>query len=40
MVFIFFVFEDVGNFIDNLNVDFYLFFSDYLYVEGGKDLIG
>ncbi len=40
MAFTPFVFEDVGNFIDNSNADLYLFSSDYPHVEGGKDPIG
>ena len=35
-----FVFEEVGNFIDNSNPDLYLFSSDYPHIEGGRNPIG
>ena len=35
-----FVFEEVGNFIDQSNPDLYLFSSDYPHIEGGRDPIG
>lgn len=40
MAFTPFVFEDVGRFIDQSNLDLYLFSSDYPHVEGGRDPIG
>jgi predicted TIM-barrel fold metal-dependent hydrolase len=40
MAFTPFVFEDVGNFIDQSSPDLYLFSSDYPHVEGGRDPIG
>ena len=40
MAFTPYVFENVGNFIDNSNPELYLFSSDYPHVEGGKDPIG
>ena len=35
-----FVFEEVGNFIDQSNADLYLFSSDYPHIEGGRNPIG
>ena len=35
-----FVFEEVGNFIDQSNEDLYLFSSDYPHIEGGRNPIG
>ncbi len=40
MAFTPFVFENVGQFIDQSNPDVYLFSSDYPHVEGGRDPIG
>ncbi|MBS0469625.1 MAG: amidohydrolase family protein [Proteobacteria bacterium] len=37
MAFTPFVFEEVGNFIDQSNDDLYLFSSDYPHIEGGRD---
>ena len=39
MAFTPFVFEEVGNFIDQSNPDLYLFSSDYPHIEGGRDPI-
>ena len=39
MAFTPFVFEDVGQYIDQTGPEFYLFSSDYPHVEGGKDPI-
>ncbi len=35
-----FVFEEVGQFIDQSNPDLYLFSSDYPHIEGGRNPIG
>ena len=35
-----FVFEEVGNLIDQSNPDLYLFSSDYPHIEGGRNPIG
>lgn len=40
MGFMLFLVEDVGVLIEEFLFDFYLFLFDYLYVEGGCDLIG
>jgi uncharacterized protein len=34
-----FVFEEVGNFIDQSNPELYLFSSDYPHIEGGRNTI-
>ena len=39
MAFTPFVFEEVGNFIDQSNADLYLFSSDYPHMEGGRNPI-
>ena len=39
MAFTPFVFEEVGNFIDQSNPDLYLFSSDYPHIEGGRNPI-
>lgn len=39
MAFTPFVFEEVGNFIDQSNADLYLFSSDYPHIEGGRNPI-
>jgi predicted TIM-barrel fold metal-dependent hydrolase len=40
MAFTPYVFENIGNLIDNSNPNLYLFSSDYPHVEGGRDPIG
>jgi predicted TIM-barrel fold metal-dependent hydrolase len=40
MAFTPFVFEEVGQFIDQSNPDLYLFSSDYPHIEGGRNPIG
>jgi predicted TIM-barrel fold metal-dependent hydrolase len=39
MAFTPFVFEEVGNFIDQSSADLYLFSSDYPHIEGGRNPI-